>query len=126
MAHTTAARALRGLAEQRIVHVRRLARADLYELNDGHVLVQQVRGLFAAEAEFRTRLIDYLRAEIPTRLGRAEGAFLFGSARRGTTGPNSDVDLAIIGSERSEEMISRRRLRPSRALCESGSAPSSM
>ena len=38
-----------------------------------------------------------------THLIRRTFNVLFGSARRGTTRPNSDVDLAIIGSERSED-----------------------
>lgn len=103
VAHTTGARVLRGLTAQRIVHVTRVARADLYELNDEHVLVKEIRGLFASEGAFQTRLIDYLRAEIPRRVGRAEGAFLFGSASRGATRPDSDVDVAIMGHQRSAD-----------------------
>lgn len=105
IAHTTAARVLRSLAAHRVVRVQRVGRADLYQLNNQHVLAGQVRALFLTEASVRTRLIDYLRAEIPRRLGPAEGAFLFGSANRGTTRSSSDIDVAVVAPERSEEEL---------------------
>lgn len=105
VAHTTAARALRSLAEQRAVRVQRVGRADLYQLNDHHVLVPQVRALFESEAGIRTQLIEYLRAEIPSRLGPAEAAFLFGSAGRGDTRSRSDIDVAVVAPERSEQEL---------------------
>ena len=102
VAHTTAARVLRALAECRVVRVQHAGRAYLYELNDGHVLTPQIRALFQTEAGVRTQLIEYLRAELPKRVGRAEAAFLFGSAGRGTTRPASDIDVAVIAPERPE------------------------
>ncbi len=55
VAHTTAGRVLRSLAEQRIVRVQRVGRADLHQLNDQHVLAAQVRALFQSEASVRTQ-----------------------------------------------------------------------
>jgi predicted nucleotidyltransferase len=102
VAHTTASRVLRGLAKARLVERQRAGRADLYRLNDQHVLAGQVRALFESESKVREQLIDYLRSELPGRVGPAEGAYLFGSVRRGSTRPTSDVDVAVVGAERSE------------------------
>ena len=105
VAHTTAARVLHGLTTQRVVHVQAAGRADLYQFNEQHVLTEQVRTLFQTEATVRTRLIDYLRTEMARRLGTLEGAFLFGSARRRTTRPSSDVDVALVAPERTQEEL---------------------
>ena len=105
VAHTTASRVLQSLGAQRVVSVRHVARADLYQLNDDHVLAPRVRELFAGEATLREQLIDYLRSEVPRRVGKAQGAFLFGSASRGTTRSSSDIDIAIVGPERSEAQL---------------------
>lgn len=94
VAHTTAARVLRVLAEHRVVHAQHIGRAYLCERNDGHVLASQIRALFQSEAGLRAQLIEYLRAELPQRVGRVEAAFLFGSAGRGGTRPASDIDVA--------------------------------
>ena len=107
VAHTTAARVLRGLAEQRVVHTQHVGRAYLYQLNDRHVLAPHIRELFESEASVRTELIKYLRAELPPRVGRAEAAFLFGSASRGDTLPGSDIDVALVAPQRSEEELER-------------------
>jgi predicted nucleotidyltransferase len=93
------------LAAQRLVGVQHVARADLYQLNDDHILAPRVRELFAGEATVREQLIDYLRSEVPRRIGKARGAFLFGSAGRGTTRSSSDIDVAIVGPERSEAQL---------------------
>lgn len=102
VAHTTASRVLRGLAAARVVDKQRAGRADLYRLNERHVLAEGVRALFESEGTVRGQLIDHLRSELPRRVGRAEGAYLFGSVRRGTTRRTSDVDVAVVGAERSE------------------------
>jgi predicted nucleotidyltransferase len=93
------------LAAQRLARVQHVARADLYQLNDDHVLAPRVRELFAGEATLREQLIEYLRSELPRRIGKAQGAFLFGSASRGTTRSSSDIDVAIVGAERSEAQL---------------------
>lgn len=102
VAHTTASRVLRALAAARLVVRQRAGRADLYRLNEGHVLAEQIRELFDGEGAVRGQLIDLLRSELPRLVGRAEGAYLFGSVRRGKTRPTSDIDVAVVGAERSE------------------------
>ena len=46
VSHPTAAAVLSSLAEQGIVTLQRLARADLFELNQSHVLVEQLHALY--------------------------------------------------------------------------------
>ena len=99
--HTTASRVLGGLEDLRVVRLQRAGRADLYLLNEAHVLVPKIRALFEHEGGIRSQLVAYLRKELPSRIGRAEGAFLFGSAGRGETHPQSDIDLGVVSPERS-------------------------
>jgi len=105
VSHTTAGRVLRGLEDQRVVHLQRAGRADLYLLNEDHVLVEQVRVLFEREGGIRSQLIAYLRKELPQRIGHAEAAFLFGSAGRDQTHPGSDIDVGVVAPERSAAEI---------------------
>lgn len=103
--HTTASRILRGLEDLRLVDLQRAGRADLYRLNEAHILVPQIRALFEQEGGIRSQLIAYLRAELPMRIGRAEGAFLFGSAGGGDTHPDSDIDVGVVAPVRPTEEI---------------------
>lgn len=98
--HTTASRILHGLEDLRVVHLQRAGQADLYLLNEAHVLVPQIRALFEQEGGIRSQLLAYLRAELPPRIGQAEGAFLFGSAGRGGTHPESDIDVGVVAPVR--------------------------
>ena len=54
VAHTTGARALRSLADSRIVHAQRAGRADLYRLNQGHALAPASEYAKRAKREMRT------------------------------------------------------------------------
>lgn len=103
VAHTTAARVLRSLADSRIVHAQRAGRADLYRLNPRHALASAIRAMFAAELKVRTELLDHLTEQIPRRVGSVKAAYLFGSASRRATGPESDIDVAIVEPSRNGE-----------------------
>lgn len=105
VAHTTAARVLRSLADQRVADVQHVGRANLYELNERHVVASHIRALFESEAGLREQLIEYLRAEVSQHVGPAEAAFLFGSAARGDTRPGSDIDVAVLGATRSADEL---------------------
>lgn len=105
VSHTTASRILSALEDLRVVHLQRAGRADLYTLNDEHVLVGQIRVLFAHEGGIRAELVKFLRRELPRRIGGAEGAFLFGSAARGETHQGSDIDVGLLSPERSATEI---------------------
>ncbi|HEV2249077.1 MAG TPA: nucleotidyltransferase domain-containing protein [Candidatus Limnocylindria bacterium] len=105
VAHTTAARVLRSLAAHRIVDVQRAGRADLYRLNEQHELVPKIRALFLGESEIRQALFDHLADQLIRRAGPIKAAYVFGSVSRGRAGPESDVDLAIVGAHRTEDQL---------------------
>ncbi|MDQ2914916.1 MAG: nucleotidyltransferase domain-containing protein [Chloroflexota bacterium] len=102
VAHTTASRTLQSLARQRVVRWERVARADLYQFNEQHVFSPAFRALFDAEAGLSAELVEYLRTKLPSIVGKAEAAFLFGSASRGTMRSASDIDVAVIAPKRPE------------------------
>ena len=105
VAHTTAARVLRGLSRHRVVEVQRAGRADLYRLNERHVLTPKLRVLFTAEADVRQTLFDHIARELLQRGGPVKAVYVFGSAGGGRAGRDSDVDLAIVGPRRSEQEL---------------------
>ena len=107
VAHTTASRALQGLARQRVVRWERVARADLYRFNEEHVFAQALRALFDAEGGLSAELVEYLRTKLPPAVGKAEAAFLFGSASRRTTRSTSDIDVAVIAPKRQEAELEK-------------------
>ena len=98
LSHVQANSALRDLAGQGIVSVRRVGRSNLYELQPDHIIVREwLRPLFRREQELEERL-----AEIVVRhLGvKPESLILFGSVARGTEGPGSDIDLLCVFPDR--------------------------
>lgn len=105
VAHTTAARVLRGLARHRVVDVQRAGRADLYRLNERHALAAQVRALFATESTVRRTAVDFIAEQIVRRAGPVKAAYLFGSAGRGDERAESDIDVAIVGARRGKEQL---------------------
>jgi len=105
VAHTTAARVLRALARHRIVEVQRAGRADLYRLSERHTLTPRIKALFAAESELRQAVLDYVAQQLARRVGPVRAAYVFGSVARGDTGPDSDVDVAIVRPRRSEQQL---------------------
>jgi len=102
VAHTTASRTLQSLARLRVVRWERVARADLYRFNEQHVFSPALRALFDAESGLSAELIGYLRKKLPAAVGKAEAAFVFGSASRGTMRSVSDIDVAVIAPTRPE------------------------
>jgi predicted nucleotidyltransferase len=105
VAHTTAARVLRSLADSRIVHAQRAGRADLYRLNQRHALAPAIKAMFAAELMVRAELLDHLTEQISRSAGPVKAAYLFGSASRGETDPESDIDLALVEPSRTGERL---------------------
>lgn len=100
VSHPTAAAALASLREQGVVSVRRLARGDLFELKDSHVLVERLRALFEWERSLREELIAFLHEHIRRKQSLIRSAYLFGSAIRDDMEPSSDIDLAVIAAPR--------------------------
>lgn len=81
---------LRFLEKNRIVMKREVGRTNLYRLNRSNTLVKQIKVL---------RTISTLLAKA-TRLEGAE-LYLFGSAARGEDDEKSDIDILLIGPDRS-------------------------
>ena len=61
--------------------------------------------MFAAELHVRTELLDHLTEQIPRRVGSVRAAYLFGSASRRETRPESDIDVAIVEPSCSGERL---------------------
>jgi predicted nucleotidyltransferase/alkylated DNA nucleotide flippase Atl1 len=104
VSHPTASAVLASLSEQGLVAIQRVPRADLFEFDRSHVLVERLRDLYAWERELPDALISFLSKE----LGKKEtiaAAFLFGSAARGDMEPSSDLDLAIVARARDARHI---------------------
>ncbi len=107
LSHPTALRVLASLLDQGVVLARRAPRADAFELNRRHVLVEKVGALFGWERELPTEFQGFLRVELRRHTKGIRAAFVFGSAIRGGMTPDSDVDVAVVSPpERVEEIAS--------------------
>jgi predicted nucleotidyltransferase len=82
------------LNDLRLLAVRRVGRAYLYQLKSYNAIVQQMlMPLFTTE----TNLLNNELTKVANRLeGTAIAVILFGSVARGEEEPGSDIDLAII------------------------------
>lgn len=102
--------ALRKLARQGVVEMRRAGKAILYRLNSRHVLVtRMLRPLFEREASVLSEYGRDLRRRIGTPL---VSMILFGSVLRREERATSDVDLVLVVSganavRRAEEAVDR-------------------
>jgi predicted nucleotidyltransferase len=95
LSHPTASNVLASLGRQGIVVVRRAPRADAFELNQRHVLVEKLRPLFEWERQLLHEFTTYIAQAIERTPG-ISAAFLFGSVVRGEMTPASDIDLAVV------------------------------
>lgn len=84
--------ALQRLADVGLVVADPQPHATMYRANRAHLLWASVEAGLDARKELRRRLTDYFEARSP------EGAslLLYGSLARGESGPDSDLDLAVI------------------------------
>src|SRR5438034_6397518 len=105
LSHPTASKVLASLVTQGVVQVRRVARADYYQLNRNHVLIEPIRGLFEWESKVSLDLMAFLRRELLLRRVGARDVLLFGSAARGDMTPESDIDLALVVPARPVEDV---------------------
>jgi predicted nucleotidyltransferase len=101
VSHPRATQVLGDLAEQGLVILERLPRADLYRVNYDHVLAGPLRELFAMEPGLRLELFSLVAKELRDRRLPVKQARIFGSAARGTMVATSDVDLALVTSRES-------------------------
>ena len=69
--------------------------AKLYRLNRDHVAA----GAVVALAQLREELLRRIRDHIAGWVLPARAVWLFGSAARGDGGPDSDIDLLVVGDD---------------------------
>lgn len=98
ISHPRASQVLSDLAEQGLVRVERLPRADLYRLNRGHVLATPLDDLFRRESKVRSEFLALVANELKSRRLPLKEARFFGSVARGDMTARSDADLALITS----------------------------
>lgn len=85
-------KALERLVVQGIVHSRRVGSSRLYGLNRQHLAAAHIEGL----ATLRSSLIEHCRQAIGAWDPWPALALLFGSAARGDSGSESDLDVLVI------------------------------
>lgn len=96
LSHPTVSSVLASLLDEGVVQARRAPRADAFELNRRHVIVEKLRSLFAWERQLLQELAGFIAKEIQKHAPRVDAAYLHGSIVRGEMRPNSDIDLAVI------------------------------
>lgn len=103
VSHRSASRALEDLAALGVLDRTTTPGAHLYQMNREHDLLPALGSLFEAEAA----RIASLAEEVKRALASAElveavdSVVLFGSAARGETRPQSDLDLLVLVNDRS-------------------------
>lgn len=85
-------RALRRLAEQGVVTVRRSGQAHVYALNGQHLAADAIRAL----ARLRDALAERITGAIGTWTIAPEVVALFGSAATGSMRVDSDIDVFVV------------------------------
>lgn len=92
--------ALTRLEQHGLVQAEPYGHAVLYSANERHLLWPAIAELVAAIEETPRRLRDFIRDEVVAAVGEDEAASvsvaLFGSVARGTSTPESDVDLLVV------------------------------
>lgn len=92
-------KSLRRLVHQGIVTSERAGRADLYRLNREHLAAAPIMELARLAETYVVRLQELVHEwAIPPEL-----VMLFGSAARGEMGPDSDIDLLVVGADDSTD-----------------------
>ncbi len=95
LSHPTASTVLSSLGSQGIVIARRAPRANAFELNRRHILVEKLQPLFDWErllfGEFKRFIVQAIE-----RTRGVSAAYLFGSVVRGEMTSASDIDLAVV------------------------------
>lgn len=94
VAPQTALTVINDLADAGIVSAEAAGRAQMVSLNREHLLAEPLIALNRT----RARLIDKLGKELASWTGLA-GAWLFGSAARGTGDRQSDIDVLLVAEE---------------------------
>lgn len=96
ISHPTSSAVLASLLSQGVVTVHRVPRADLFQLNRSHTLVEHVLPLLDWERSLDHELISFLRDHLSRARTGIRDALIFGSAAHGNMQPSSDIDLAVL------------------------------
>jgi predicted nucleotidyltransferase len=97
VAAQTALTAVNELADAGVVSTQLAGRAQMVALNRAHLLAEPLIAL----SRTRLRLVERLGSELSGWAGLA-GAWLFGSAARGTGGRHSDIDVLLVAEENTD------------------------
>lgn len=93
--HKVVGRMMPLIVSYKLVSKQRIARANIYRLNNRHHVVEQLRQLFRDERAALEHLKRRL-AQACARNAHILSAAIFGSVVRGTEEPDSDIDLLIV------------------------------
>jgi predicted nucleotidyltransferase len=102
MAPATVQREAVALAEAGILTRRQSGHQTYYGANEGCPIFAEMRGLILKTSG----LADAVRAALAPFGSRIESAFVYGSMADGTAGPDSDVDLCVVGKVGLRELAS--------------------
>lgn len=94
--HPTALKALDVLAERGVVTTSFAGRTFRYRLNYDHVAYPLVRSAFEWETGLSSRLLEFLRDALSSRIPGLRAAYVFGSVARGDATLRSDLDVAVL------------------------------
>ena len=95
----TVNRAMPKYAGYGIVSARTIGRANVYTLNSGHYIVEQLRQLFEVEKLAKLELEQALRAAFEGD-GSLVSLMIFGSLAREEEEPSSDIDVFVITQDK--------------------------
>jgi len=121
--HKTCHAALRGLAQHGVVECRRIGKALVYRLHDGHAIVKEI--LEPAFLRERALIQDYAGKALRLLGVPTDAVVLFGSVARSEEEFGSDVDLLFLCPDVVTVAAARRNLEAtvSRLTREYGSVP---
>jgi len=100
ISHVQTHAALKDLAEQGIVSLRKVGRSNLYELQEDHLVISEwLKPLMLGEKGLKQRLAETVvkALSIPPR-----SLLLFGSVARREEKAGSDIDILVVMPDRSD------------------------
>lgn len=96
LSHVKCHTALKELAEQGIISMRKIGRSNVYEIQQDHLVVKDwLKPLFREEDRLKNRLAGIILKRLAMK---PDSIILFGSVARGQDQPGSDIDLLFIMS----------------------------
>ncbi len=103
----TVQKALKTLAQVGVISTQTVGRAGVHAINDEHYAIEALRKLLSPMSALKDIIQEVVGDEV-------KAVIVFGSVGRGQSGPDSDVDLAVIAAKgwddraRIEELVRTR------------------